>query len=116
MGHYLECFGTLWDIFHANRFFSSLGQFPGLYFPFWDTFVPIFVQKDFVFLPQESEAFFYLNFGCFLPTPTPGIPINTSYVVRKASLKDNTIFYFFINSFVVSLKNLRNNTCNVKSS
>ena len=67
MGHYLECFGTLWDIFHANRFFSSLGQFPGQYFSFRDTFLPIFVQKTIGFLPRERRFLISILGVFYLP-------------------------------------------------
>ena len=69
MGHYLECFGTLWDIFHANRFFSSLGQFPGQYFSFRDTFLSIFVQNSYVFLPRERRFLISILGVFYLPLP-----------------------------------------------
>ena len=74
MGHYLQCLGTFWDIFHSNKNIVSLGQFSGQYFSFRDTFLPILSKKPMFF--ASGEAFSCLNFGrflpgvCFLPTPT----------------------------------------------
>ena len=68
MGHHLECFGTLLDMFHTNRFFFFFGTISGTIFFVSGHFFASFCPKSLCFF-ASGEAFSCLNFVRFLPTP-----------------------------------------------
>ena len=93
--------GTLWDIFHSNKKYCFFGTIFGTIFFVSGHFLPICVQKAYVFLPRERRflvsilGVFYLPLHSTVILGTSTRDRSVNVVLAKFILRSSPFFGIF---------------------